>query len=60
MIRYSDDNAIHVLVEAMVGFFEVNPWNQDKPHADKTIPLMLDAVRQVFGDYARSVRITVH
>jgi len=61
MIRYSNDDCINAFVSSMVGFFEVNPYNFGPPHEDKTIAMMHDAVEQMFGQFARGVRMpTVH
>ena len=61
MIRYSNDDIINAVVASMVDFFDVNPWNHGQPHADKTIAEMREGLRQMFGQFARGVRMpTIH
>jgi hypothetical protein len=61
MMRYSEDDTINAVVSAMVDFFDVNPWNFGEEHADKTIAEMREGLRQLFGRFARGVRMpTIH
>ena len=59
-VRYSDDPTVNATVTRMVNNMAASPLDFRRTHDDKTIAVIQETIRRTFGDFARSIRITVN
>lgn len=59
-MRYSDVPAINAFIAASVADFQRCPLDARGDHAAKTASAIIATAKQLFGDFAASVKITIH
>jgi hypothetical protein len=59
-VRYSDDPTINAVATRLVNNMAPSPLDFRKTHHEKTIAVIQECLVREFGDFAKSIRITVH